>query len=162
MNGFSTNEVIELAVQIEKSGYAFYQKALQRKDLDEKSKKLLLTLRDDEINHEQIFKDLRNECEIESLFAAGDWQMVGSYLKAISDAHIFSDPDASIRLAVQAKDFREIIINAISFEKDTLLYFYSLERFVADSKAKKIVKRIIDEEVTHVMKLRKLLEESEN
>ncbi len=160
MNNFSFNEVIEMAVQIEKSGYGFYNRALERKDLDDKSRKLITRLRDEEIVHEKTFKGLRETLDIESILDTSDWGMVGSYLKAIADSHIFSKEDASIKLAAEAKDFKDIIKNAISFEKDTLLYFHSLDRFVKDEKSSAAVKRIIEEEASHVMMLKKFLEEA--
>lgn len=160
MNNFSFNEVIEMAVQIEKSGYGFYNRALERKDLDEKSRKLITRLRDEEIVHERTFKGLRDQFDVENLLNTNDWDMVGSYLKAIGDSHIFSQPDAAINLAAQAKDYKEIIKHAISFEKDTLLYFHSLDQYVQDEKASKAVRRIIEEEASHVMMLKSFLEEA--
>ena len=38
---YSINEIIEMAVQIERSGYAFYNEATKRKDLDDKSRELI-------------------------------------------------------------------------------------------------------------------------
>ncbi len=160
MNKFSLNEVIEMAVQIEKSGYTFYETALKRKDLDEKSRELLTTLKNDEINHEQTFKKLRDDLDINDILAAGDWQQISSYLKNISDAHIFAKPDMAINLATTAKDYKEIIINAITFEEDTLRYFHSLDKHVTDSKTKGIIRKIIDEEVNHVTKLRSFLQKA--
>ena len=52
---YSVNEVIEMAVQIERSGYAFYNEAVKRKDLDEKAKDFLIYLRDEELRHEKPF-----------------------------------------------------------------------------------------------------------
>jgi rubrerythrin len=61
MQTFSLNEVIEMAVQIERSGYTYYNSALERKDLTPESRKLLEKLRDQEINHEKTFLALRNQ-----------------------------------------------------------------------------------------------------
>jgi len=158
MNEFSINEIIELAVQIEKNGYIFYDNALHRKDLSQKSKEILTILRDEEINHEQTFKQLRDKIDISDLMESGDWNMVGSYLSTIAESHIFSQPDAAINLATKANNEKDIIINAIAFEKDTLLFFHSLNDSVQDEKAKEIVKNIIDEEKSHVMKLKKFLD----
>ena len=158
MNEFSINEIIELAVQIEKNGYTFYDNALHRKDLSQKSKEMLTILRDEEINHEQTFKQLRDKIDISDLMESGDWNMVGSYLSAIAESHIFSQPDASINLAAKANNERDIILNAIAFEKDTLLFFHSMNDTVTDEKTKKIIKNIIEEEISHVMKLKKFLD----
>lgn len=154
---YSMNEIIELAVQIERSGYKFYDTALSRKDLSETAANLLEALRNEEINHEEIFKNLRSEEDFEQLGDPAAWQQAASYLKAISDSHIFSKPDAAIKLATDAKDEKEIISNAIQFEKDTLLFFYSIDKETKDKKTKEILSRIINEEISHVMKLKEKL-----
>ncbi len=158
MNDFSLNEIIEMAVQIEKNGYSFYDHALQKKDLSNDAEELLIMLRDEEIAHEKIFKNLRKEIDFSEIQSAGDWNMVGSYLRTITESHIFRDDQAAIQLAVNASDEKEIIRNAIAFEKDTLLFFYSLRDSVNDERAAKVIKKIIDEEAKHVVKLKKIYE----
>ena len=154
MAKFSINEIIELAVQIEKKGYTFYNKALERKNLSSNSKELLKKLRDDEIVHEQTFKKMRTELDREEITLSGDWQEVSNYLRTISDSHIFSEPDAAIKLATSVKNEKELIENAIQFEKDTLLFFNSIYEEIKDQTVRKILKKIIDEEVLHVEKLK--------
>ncbi len=157
MAKFSINEIIELAVQIEKKGYTFYNKALERKNLSSNSKELLKKLRDDEIVHEQTFKKMRTELDQEEITLSGDWQEVSNYLRTISDSHIFSEPDAAIKLATSVKNEKELIENAIQFEKDTLLFFNSIYEEIKDQTVRKILKKIIDEEESHVEKLKKSL-----
>lgn len=159
MNEFSLNEVIEMAVQTEKKGYKFYDKALSRKDLSDKAKKLLITLRDEESEHEKTFKKLRKLEDLDNMGNLVDWEYAASYLRTISDVHIFNKPNSAIQLAVEASDELEIINNAIQFEKDTLLFFNSICREVKDEKTKGIINKIIDEEISHVVKLKKILEE---
>ena len=154
MEKFSINEIIELAVQIEKSGYTFYNKALERKNLSSNSAELLKKLRDDEIVHEQTFKRMRTELNQEEIILSGDWQEVSSYLRAISDSHIFSKPDTAVKLATSAYDEKELIENAIKFEKDTLLFFNSINEKIEDGATRKILKKIIDEEISHIEKLK--------
>ena len=156
MEKFSINEIIEMAVQIEKSGYTFYNNALKRKGLSLNFAELLEKLRDDEIVHEQTFKRMRTELDREVIILSGDWQEVSSYLRAISDSHIFSKPDAAIKLATSAYNEKELIENAIQFEKDTLLFFNSIHEKIEDGATRKALKKIIDEEIFHIEKLRNL------
>ncbi|RLC50708.1 MAG: hypothetical protein DRZ79_03975 [Candidatus Cloacimonadota bacterium] len=153
MSEFSLNEIIELAVQIEKNGYNFYDNALKRKDLSPRAKEMLTMLRDEELIHEKTFKNLRDDVDLELLDKSGDWLTVENYLRTIAESHIFLKPDAAINLAVNSKDEKEIISNAIAFEKDTLLFFYSLNDTVKNEKSRKIIEKIIKEEISHVMKL---------
>ena len=156
MEKFSINEIIELAVQIEKKGYTFYNKALERKNLSSTSEELLKKLRDDEIVHERTFKRMRTELNREEITLSGDWQEVSNYLRAISDSHIFRKPDAAIKLATSAYDEKELIENAIQFEKDTLLFFNSIYEKIEHRAVRKILKKIIEEEFVHVVKLKKI------
>lgn len=157
MQNFSTDEIIELAIQIERNGFLFYDNALKRKDLNESSRKLLEQLRSEEVNHELTFKNLRKD-DHEQMGDLVNWQEAASYLKTIAGTHIFNKQGAAIKLAAEAKDESGIINNAIQFEKDTLLFFHSLCHNTTDSESRKVLNRIIDEEVAHVTKLIKMSE----
>jgi len=157
MEKFSSDEIIELAIQIERNGFLFYDQALKRKDLTENSRKILEHLRQEEINHKNTFKAMRVS-DTEQLGDLVNWQEAAAYLKSIAATHIFNKKNASIKLAIEAENEQDIIRNAIQFEKDTLLFFYSLCRNTDDEGSKKIIDRIIDEEVGHVTELCKMLE----
>ncbi|MCB5253397.1 MAG: ferritin family protein [Candidatus Cloacimonadaceae bacterium] len=150
---YSVNEVIELAVQIEQNGYAFYHEASKRKDLDDESKALIEHLRDEELSHEKTFLALRDDKEMGKLELTQDWELVSKYLKTIVDARIFNSKDAAIQKATNAKDLMEILDFAISFEKDTLLYFHALKDSIDLPSTRKVLGRIINEELSHVLKL---------
>ncbi|HQQ67998.1 MAG TPA: ferritin family protein [Candidatus Cloacimonadota bacterium] len=150
---YSVNEVIEFAVQIEKNGYAFYHEASKRKDLNPKAKEFIEFLRDQELNHEKTFLALRDDDDMQHLELTQDWELIAEYLKTIVAGRIFNSEDSAIKKAASAKDIKEIVENAISFEKDTLLYFHAINDNVANVKAKTALRRIINEEVSHVLKL---------
>lgn len=153
MSVYSVNEIIEMAVQIERNGYAFYNQASKRKDLDEQTQKLLLGLRDAELNHEQTFLKLREELDLIVLELSGDWGLIASYLKSIIEGRIFNDETSAINRATSAKNALGVLDNAITFEKDTLLYFHAINDAVSDPRAKEVLRRIIHEETTHVITL---------
>lgn len=153
MAAYSVNEVIEFAVQIEKNGYAFYHEASKRKDLDAKAREFIEFLRDQELNHEKTFLALRDDADMQNLELTQDWELVAEYLKTIVSGRIFNSEDSAIKKAAVAKDLKEIIDHAITFEKDTLLYFHAVNDNVSQAKAKQALRRIINEEVSHVLKL---------
>jgi rubrerythrin len=153
MSAYSLNEIVELAVQIEHNGYAFYNEAVKHKSLDGKSVELLTTLRDQELAHEKIFLALRDVDDMKNMILSQDWELVASYLKTIIDSRIFNTPDAAIKLATQAKGVLEILNYAIQFEKDTLLYFHTVKDALTSPKAQSAVARIIQEEISHVLRL---------
>jgi len=150
---YSVNEVIEMAVQIEKNGYAYYHEATKRKDLDPKAREFIEYLRDQELNHEKTFLNLRDDTDMGVLELSPDWELVAEYLKTIVDGRIFSNEHSAIKKAAEAKDLLEIVDNAITFEKDTLLYFHAINDSITNAKTKTALRRIINEEVSHVLKL---------
>ncbi|MCK9328355.1 MAG: ferritin family protein [Candidatus Cloacimonetes bacterium] len=150
---FSKNELIEMAVQIEKSGYSFYDEALKKKELSEKGKKILTILRNEEVRHEKYFLSLREELDDLELDDSGDWETISNYIKTITDFRLFNNKDSAVRLAAQAVSEDEIFEYAIRFEKDTILYFYTIKDNVINSDAVKTLKSIIEEEISHVLRL---------
>lgn len=153
MAAYSVNEIIELAVQIERNGYAFYHEATKRKDLDAKAVEFLAFLRDQELGHEKTFLALRDDMDTMVLELSADWELVASYLKTIVDSRIFDNETSAIKSATEAKDLLSIVNNAIAFEKDTLLFFHALSDSISNEKAKKSIGHIINEEVSHVLRL---------
>ena len=153
---FSKNEIIEMAVKIEKQGFAFYDRALQRNDLSNDATKLLQTLRDEEKVHEQTFLNLREKIDNFDLRSDINWDEAKLYIQSMVNTHLFSKPENAIQLAANARDMKDLISSAIQFEKDTLLFFYFINKFVTKEKSKKAIENIIDEEVSHVVKLKKI------
>lgn len=153
MSTYSLNEIVEFAVQIEHNGYAFYHEATKHKGLDQASLNLLTDLRDQELNHEQTFLALRDDEDMQQLTLTQDWELVASYLKTIVDSRIFNTEDAAIKLATEARGVKDILNYAIQFEKDTLLFFHTVKDSIANPKAKAAVAKIIQEEISHVIRL---------
>lgn len=158
MLSYTVNEIIESAIQIEKNGYRFYDRAAARDDLSPKTRELLAWLRDQETEHEKTFASLRGTFEKMEMYAMKDWEGIADFIKSNAESHVFNDADAAIRLAVEAKDEDEILRNAVNFEKDTILFFTSFQKDMLDPEAKKVIRRIIDEEATHVVRLRKMID----
>jgi rubrerythrin len=150
---YSVNEIIEMAVQIEHNGYAFYHEATKHKGLDAKALKLLTSLRDQELKHEKTFLGLRDNEDMKGLVLSKDWELVANYLKTIVDSRIFNTENAAIKLAIKAKSMKDILDYAIQFEKDTLLYFHTVKDAISLKKAQDAVAKIIQEEISHIMKL---------
>jgi len=138
---FAVNEIIEMAVQIEHNGYAFYHEATKHKGLDPKALKLLTNLRDQELKHEKTFLGLRDNEDIKSLELSQDWELVANYLKTIVDSRIFNTENAAIKLAAKAKNITDILDNAIQFDKDNIKV----------KKAQDAVAKIIHEEISHIL-----------
>ncbi len=150
---FSKNEIIEMAVQIEKSGYAFYNEALKKKELSDTGKNLLTILRNEEVRHEKYFLSLRDEMDNMQLDESGDWGLISDYIKTITDSRLFNDVESAVKLASEAVSELEIFDYAVKFEKDTILYFHTIKDKVLNVDTTEVLKKIIDEEISHVLKL---------
>ncbi len=153
MEKYSANEVIEIAVQIERSGYEYYQQALKRHDLDEETKKLLVFLGDQEKKHEQQFLKMRNDIDKIDLESSSQWNEVTGFLKTIVASRIFSDPESAIYKAQNSNSKAELLKNAMQFEKDTLLYYHSLHSLTGEEHVKDTLEEIIVEEMSHIVRL---------
>ena len=159
MSLFNKNEIIEMAVEIEKQGYIFYDNALKRKDLDEETRGILLNLRDEEKKHEALFLSLRNRLDDIHLKETFNWEEINYFIQTTVYTHVFSEPGKGIEMATKAKNSSEVISYAIGFEKDTLLFFYTFKQYVKGKKAEEAIEAIIAEEIKHVLRLRKLAEQ---
>ena len=156
MSFYEKNDIVEMAVRMEQNGYAFYDKALQRSDLDNETRSILTTLRDDEKEHEKIFQALRDKIDNNEIEQNPNWDEAQFYMESIVKTHVFHEPNNAIQMAQKAENAIDLIRYAIQFEKDTILFFFSLSKYVKGQKAEKILDAIINEEMKHIGKLQEL------
>lgn len=148
---YSINEVLEMAIQIEKSGHQFYLKSKEKTN-KEKIKELFDFLANEEIKHMEIFDRIKNRLNKTPYTLPYDWEEAKLYLKVITDSHFFSGEDKVLNLMEKAKDEKELIDLAIAFEKETLLFYYEILNLVIEEE-KPVVIRLINEEKNHIKKL---------
>ena len=151
MTAYSIDEIVELAIQIEKSGYAFYDNALKRKDLGTRGHELLIKLRDQEKQHEIFFNSLHSEKDLELINHEADQEIVNDYLRAIINYRIFNNPKAAIKTVEEAQNEMALVEIAINFEKDTLLFFQGIRDIIKESPSRDILEKIIKEEISHIL-----------
>ncbi len=146
--GFSTGEVVEMAIQTERLGYEFYSAMSRRFEKDEKLRGLFEMLAFKERAHEKIFTEIKGKVKDEGTV---DREEVARYLRAVVESEFFLGKEKSLPPLEHVKSETEAVNFALSFEKETLLYFYSLRDMVRD---KEIITAIIKEEKEHVAWLR--------
>lgn len=151
MTGYSIDEIIEMAILIERSGYSFYENALKKKHLNVKLRELLSKLRDQEKEHELFFSEMHKSENIQLVDYTPDQDIIDDYLRAIINYRIFSSPEAAIKKIEMVNDEEELLETAMDFEKDTLLFFQGIREVIKDSHAKEILEKIIKEEITHIL-----------
>ena len=157
MSFYEKNDIVEMAVKMEQNGYTFYDNALQRNDLDDETRSILTILRDDEKEHEYIFKALRNKIDQTELEQNSNWEEAQFYMESIVKTHVFYEPSNAIQMAKNAENTADLITYAIQFEKDSIIFFFSLKKYVKNHKTEKILDTIINEEFKHIRKLQDLI-----
>ena len=150
---FSTGEIIDLAVQIEKNGEKVYRDALQ-KISNHPLSSLLEWLADQEAEHATWFSNLKpaiTEAPVDT-----DLEEMGkTMLQRVLGDQTFSLTDVDFSRIDQIEGLIKL---AIEFERDTVLFYEMIESFIDDEQTMDHLKKIIHEEERHAQVLEELLE----
>ena len=153
---FTGKEVLDMAVRIEENGMRFYTDA-SKAAKSQQLKDLFSALAEEEASHIKTFLELKK-----ALVGSGDStgfdpyiEDAQQYLKSMADTEVFTNPEAGKDAARSLKSEEEAVILAIGMEKDSLLFYYELERMIRESD-KKVIEALIDQEKEHVRKLTNL------
>jgi rubrerythrin len=146
----SNDEILTMAMEIEKSGKAYYTAVAEGTD-DPEMRDFFRFLADEEDRHYAYFSRLEEEAPALEINQA-DWEEISEYIRATTDSRFFLGEDRAIHQAKQASGILEAVDTAIGFEKDTLLFFYELYQ-ITPAASKKAAGDIIDEEKRHIRML---------
>jgi rubrerythrin len=143
-------EIVKLGIRIEENGVAFYS-FLTRTSKDPRAVRIFEFLTGEEKRHIAAFEDL--------LQRSGKWEAKENYpveyvqyLSALADASIFTHDEAGIEMARKAKSDIEALELGIRVEKDSILFYMEMQRFVPDTE-KNVVQNLIEQEREHLTKL---------
>ena len=147
---YNISEVFEIAEQIERNGYRFYQKAAEIA-ADEGSKKFLLDLAAMEMDHEKLFTQMKLKFTSGDMGSPMDTDNIAlSYLQAMVDGDVFMNIKPTEELLKGDETVADIKKLAIEFEKNTVVYFLSLRNALSDSVDKNNIEKLINEEIQHI------------
>lgn len=148
---FNAELIFEIGVQIEKNGKAFYLEAAKNA-ADETSKALFTELADWESAHIALFQqlkaDLPDVAGEDNLFDP-DNELV-SYLQAAADSHVFENSADIAYLVAQCGSAADVFDLALTFEKDSIVYYTTMKKVVPDYLGQEKIDRLIDEELKHI------------
>ena len=153
MAGYTVAELVEISVKIEEQGQSFYSAAAETIE-DKSAKEVLLQLAQDEKRHSRIFQSLLPNGtgvlpEEAAPYIKGLVETsVLKYLRASED-HLATDSP------VQLLEF------ALGFEKETLLFYFSIREFM-DRRGQTVLRKIIGEEESHVRRILEMISERQN
>jgi rubrerythrin len=151
---FEASQALEMALQIEENGEAFYKAAADSTD-DAEVAGLFQELAARERRHYEIFEDMAKTVgppPEPAGEAVGDY---ASFLRAALDNAVFEGPDKALRIAEEARDRDAALRAAMGFEKDTMLFYYDLREMV-DETDRATITDIINEEKQHLRRLAKM------
>ncbi len=151
-NIFNASEVIDLGIEKEKKRrdfYAYVSKEFKEKDM----KELFALLRDWEETHIKKFAEIRNSLEESEVAETYEGEFL-AYLKATVDDILYKQ----VSPEWFSKNVSEPLIAiqyGIGFEKDAILFFSELLRYMNQDHKEKI-QALIEEEKKHLLYLTEL------
>jgi rubrerythrin len=142
-------ETLGFAVYIEERGYEFYVEAM-KKFPEPRATELFQYLADEEFKHEQLFKKLLKQgsggrCE------EPDPEYLG-YMREFVKSHQLGDREAIQRKLAGISGLGEVLDLAMSFEKDSIVFFSELKEMFAKGQAAPL-ERVIHEEMGHLRRI---------
>jgi rubrerythrin len=159
---FTVLEVFEIAEQIEQNGAKFYRQAAEATN-DKSMSRFFGQLAEMEANHEKIFAEMKkiiqNGTDDVNVFDPDN--EIAYYLKAIAVSAGW-EGKAMPRLSFSGKETPvQILKSAIEAEKASIDYYLGLKELVPQKDEGKI-EAIIREEMSHVVRLQRQLEQIKN
>ena len=155
MNILQAGDIVELAMQIEKSGEAFYR-AVAKKIESADTRAFFEDLADQEVKHFETFSKLAEAVKDAPLLSVAEWDEYVKYVEATVQSAFFEGPEKALALAETVQDQEEAIRMSIAFEKETLVFFLDLHE-IATGQSQEPIARIIAQERAHIRRLAKML-----
>jgi len=156
--GFTPEDILDLAIQMEKNGAEFYQRASRIAEAP--GQRLMLEgLAAMERGHAATLVELKER--IVDVLGTGDAEVdavVAEFLSSWLSGVVF-DKDAKDLQLAQSATVADILGRAILLEKETVCFYAGLRAYVADTAAEEVVDRIIGEELRHVTDLGKAMQD---
>ncbi len=150
---FSSEEIIELAIQIEKNTQQVYHDVLKK--TSNSSLALLLTwLIDEEVRHVEWFSALKNtvkktdgDPKIAEMGQALLLETLGEMSFSLKDANFTG-----------MQETKELLSLTAEFERDKVQFFTMLRSFIDEQETIDSLNKIIDEEKRHVQHLQRFID----
>jgi rubrerythrin len=151
MGIFRATDIVEMAMELEKSGEVFY-KTVAAKTTSPEVRAVFEDLAEQEQHHYVAFQGLSKTTWDRPLMTEDAWDQYLMYLQATIQSTFFEGVDKALSLAQQVEDEKETLRMAVAFEKETMLFFHDLHDMVSEGD-QAVVERIIAEEKTHLKRL---------
>lgn len=154
MFNFNAAEVFKVGVKIEENGKAFYEKALRVVDNPE-IKKLFEELAREEVGHKRKFEELLAQLPPRAAEATV-WDPQNEtdlYIKMMADQHVFVGGESIETLVSRLRDVKDALKLAINFEKDSVIFFLTVQDATDETKGREFIGQLVKEEQEHLRRL---------
>lgn len=145
-------DVVDIGIEKEKARRDFYGRVAEHFD-DEEMKSLFTRLRDWEVAHIKKFQAIRGTLEGVQMTESYPGELQ-SYMDALVDDKLYSQVTAGA-FGANVTDPADAINYGIGFEKDAILLFMELSRYV-QSEDKSVIEKLMEEERHHIVHLIRL------
>jgi rubrerythrin len=153
---FSQCEVVELGIQIEKNGVAFYNH-LADAAKNPKAGEVYAYLAGEEKKHIEVFKSIFDSvCEYSPSEAYPEEYF--SYMKTLAGEYVFTQKDKGVEVAKKAKNDIEAVDLGIKLEEDSIIFYEGMKKVLAERDHGKI-DELVKQEQDHLRKLTELKKE---
>ena len=150
----NADDIFRVGVQIETNGKLFYETAAKRAQ-ETRAKELFRELADWENQHIELFERLRLQlpetAREENLFDPGS--ELEMYIEATADSHIFIKNNDIASLVSTLKTPQEVLDLAVTFEKDSVVFYSIMKKAIPESFGKERMDALINEEIKHIAML---------
>ncbi|MDY6862554.1 MAG: ferritin family protein [Thermodesulfobacteriota bacterium] len=147
---FSGGEIIEVAIQIERNGLYFY-KTLANKIDEADIKELFNHMAGEEEKHIESFQSLYESFRDYKPEIADEAEYF-DYIKMLADMNVFTKKEGIDNIVNKVKKKEDALDMAMSFEKDSIIFFAEIKDMVKATH-KKAVDDLINQEKGHLKKL---------
>lgn len=146
----NVEDLVEIAVEDEASGVAFYSAMAQRTS-EAELKAVFARLAEEEGHHQQRFQDIRRRMGPPATREewAGQYQ---TYLQTLTSGRAFPDPQSAIDRARSCRGDLAALDLADRFERDTLMLMNEL-RGMLPAQDQAVVAKLVEEEQGHLVAL---------
>jgi rubrerythrin len=143
---YSLNEIIDIAIGIEETGYGFYMECSTGFE-DPLIRDVFEFLAKEELTHKQTFQSFKNEDYGEEGVLNEEYYM---YLKAIGSSKLFDSGKKVTRTVSETATPMDAIKEALVLEKESILFYTEMkELYRGEKKPTRLINAIIAEERKH-------------
>ncbi len=147
---FQAAEILNMAIEIEQKGLAFYEGCAARRASSEVAEVFDFAA-EQEREHIQVFSRMKRDLDQYSLPESYPGEAL-AYVRAFVADEVFGTVDEATCGAQETADELAAVDTAIDLERESILFYLSVARLVRESE-QDAIDRIIDEEHEHIRRL---------